>query len=115
MQKLDRSVTTSRFELFQVFDCFFFFPFNFIDLSTVLSYIFFHHSSLTVNALAGLTGAGGLSVPAINVPSVDIVGVPSECLLLNNMFDPQIEVGNMRNFVWKTLLFLCFYLRVILH
>ncbi|KAM7475168.1 hypothetical protein LguiB_022411 [Lonicera macranthoides] len=49
-------------------------------------------SSLTVNALAGLTGVSGLSVPAINVPSVDIVGVPSECLLLNNMFDSQIEM-----------------------
>ncbi|KAG5526828.1 hypothetical protein RHGRI_032933 [Rhododendron griersonianum] len=45
----------------------------------------------TVPPLAGLPG-GGLSVPPITVPSVDILGVPSECLLLKNMFDPKLEV-----------------------
>ncbi|KAG5526830.1 hypothetical protein RHGRI_032933 [Rhododendron griersonianum] len=44
----------------------------------------------TVPPLAGLPG-GGLSVPPITVPSVDILGVPSECLLLKNMFDPKLE------------------------
>ncbi|XP_058190382.1 uncharacterized protein LOC131307739 isoform X2 [Rhododendron vialii] len=44
----------------------------------------------TVPPLAGLPG-GDLSVPPITVPSVDILGVPSECLLLKNMFDPKLE------------------------
>ncbi|KAI8533192.1 hypothetical protein RHMOL_Rhmol11G0278200 [Rhododendron molle] len=44
----------------------------------------------TVPPLAGLP-SGGLSVPPITVPSVDILGVPSECLLLKNMFDPKLE------------------------
>ncbi|KAK2996139.1 hypothetical protein RJ639_029446, partial [Escallonia herrerae] len=41
-------------------------------------------------AIAGLPNIG-LSVPAVTLPSVDVVGVPSECLLLKNMFDPQLE------------------------
>lgn len=45
----------------------------------------------SVPALGGLPG-GGLSIPPITVPSVDILGVPSECLLLKNMFDPKLEV-----------------------
>ncbi|GFY94568.1 splicing factor, CC1-like protein [Actinidia rufa] len=44
----------------------------------------------SVPALAGLPGAG-LTVPPVAVPSVDILGVPSECLLLKNMFDPKLE------------------------
>lgn len=32
-------------------------------------------------------------------PTIDIAGVPSECLLLKNMFDPSIEVG------WSLMLF----------
>ncbi|KAL7237050.1 hypothetical protein ACSBR1_020183 [Camellia fascicularis] len=44
----------------------------------------------SVPALAGLPG-GGLSIPPVNVPSVDTIGIPSECLLLKNMFDPKLE------------------------
>ncbi|KAL9258227.1 RNA-binding protein 39-like protein [Drosera capensis] len=33
----------------------------------------------------------GLSVPAANIPTVEPIGVPSECLLLKNMFDPNVE------------------------
>ncbi|KAL2476948.1 Splicing factor [Forsythia ovata] len=43
-----------------------------------------------VPALAGLA-AEFLSVPAAAVPSIDTIGVPSECLLLKNMFDPKLE------------------------
>ncbi|KAL2459981.1 Splicing factor [Abeliophyllum distichum] len=43
-----------------------------------------------VPALAGLAAAS-LSVPAAAVPSIDTIGVPSECLLLKNMFDPKLE------------------------
>ncbi|KAJ4966115.1 hypothetical protein NE237_017964 [Protea cynaroides] len=44
----------------------------------------------SVPALAGLQGTG-LSVPPVIVPSVDSIGVPSDCLLLKNMFDPKLE------------------------
>ncbi|CAH2051516.1 unnamed protein product, partial [Thlaspi arvense] len=41
-------------------------------------------------AVAGLAGAGIL--PGVNIPAaLDTVGVPSECLLLKNMFDPSTE------------------------
>lgn len=42
--------------------------------------------------LPGL-GVVGLSMPALTGPSIDSVGVPSECLLLKNMFDPNSEVS----------------------
>ncbi|KAJ7967135.1 RNA-binding protein 39 [Quillaja saponaria] len=48
----------------------------------------------SVPALAALPG-GGLQLPtaaaAATVPSIDTIGVPSECLLLKNMFDPNDE------------------------
>ncbi|XP_057966437.1 uncharacterized protein LOC131156624 isoform X2 [Malania oleifera] len=44
----------------------------------------------SVPSLVGLPGAG-LPVPSTTVPSVDMIGVPSECLLLKNMFDPSLE------------------------
>ncbi|XP_062081566.1 uncharacterized protein LOC133787939 isoform X1 [Humulus lupulus] len=36
-------------------------------------------------------GGGGLQVPTVTVPAIDTIGVPSECLLLKNMFDPTAE------------------------
>ena len=45
-----------------------------------------------VPALAG-HGGSGLQVPIATLPTVDTIGVPSECLLLNDMFDPNDEVG----------------------
>jgi RNA-binding protein 39 len=46
---------------------------------------------LTFPALAGL--GAGLQVPTSAVPTIDTIGVPSECLLLKDMFDPKVEVG----------------------
>ncbi|KAF3947873.1 hypothetical protein CMV_026061 [Castanea mollissima] len=43
-----------------------------------------------VPALAGL-GGSGLQVPIASLPTVDTIGVPSECLLLKDMFDPNDE------------------------
>ncbi|KDP33302.1 hypothetical protein JCGZ_13089 [Jatropha curcas] len=43
-----------------------------------------------VPGLPGLPGAG-IQHPAAAIPSVDMIGVPSECLLLKNMFDPKLE------------------------
>lgn len=42
--------------------------------------------------LPGLAAAAGFPMPAITVPAIDTIGVPSECLLLKNMFDPSLEV-----------------------
>ncbi|OMO92736.1 hypothetical protein COLO4_17365 [Corchorus olitorius] len=39
---------------------------------------------------SGLPGAG-LQLPTNDVPTIDTIGVPSECLLLKNMFDPERE------------------------
>lgn len=44
----------------------------------------------TVSTVSPLVNPG-LPVPTVTVPSFDIVGVPSECLLLKNMFDPNSE------------------------
>lgn len=51
-------------------------------------------------AVAGLAGAG--IIPGVNIPAaLDPVGVPSECLLLKNMFDPSTEVSDLLNiFLW---------------
>ncbi|KAK4562173.1 hypothetical protein RGQ29_004871 [Quercus rubra] len=43
-----------------------------------------------VPALAGL-GGSGLQVPIATLPTVDTIGVPRECLLLKDMFDPNDE------------------------
>ncbi|XP_030522944.1 RNA-binding protein 39 isoform X2 [Rhodamnia argentea] len=43
-----------------------------------------------IAALTGLSGSG-LQVTATTGPTIDTVGVPSECLLLKNMFDPTLE------------------------
>ncbi|KVI04058.1 hypothetical protein Ccrd_017637 [Cynara cardunculus var. scolymus] len=42
------------------------------------------------SALSTIPGAA-LSVPPVTIPSAESVGVPSECLLLKNMFDPELE------------------------
>lgn len=44
----------------------------------------------SIPALAGL--GAGLQVPTTAMPTVDTIGVPSECLMLKDMFDPKIEV-----------------------
>ncbi|PON45067.1 Splicing factor-like protein [Parasponia andersonii] len=41
--------------------------------------------------LAPIPAPGGLQAAAVTVPSLDTIGVPSECLLLKNMFDPTTE------------------------
>lgn len=52
---------------------------------------------------------GGLQIPTATIPSVDTIGVPSECLMLKNMFDPKAEVAKLNlyfEFFSATLLFL---------
>ncbi|GAU18039.1 hypothetical protein TSUD_51500, partial [Trifolium subterraneum] len=41
-------------------------------------------------ALLGAAPGGGLQIP-VTSPSIDTIGIPSECLLLKNMFDPENE------------------------
>ncbi|KAJ4715957.1 RNA-binding protein 39-like [Melia azedarach] len=43
-----------------------------------------------VPTLPGQLGSG-LQVPTVSIPAFDTIGVPSECLLLKNMFDPNNE------------------------
>ncbi|KAJ4851436.1 hypothetical protein Tsubulata_041711 [Turnera subulata] len=44
----------------------------------------------SVAALSGLPTAG-IQLPTASIPAVDTIGIPSECLLLKNMFDPETE------------------------
>ncbi|CAL2279706.1 unnamed protein product [Prunus armeniaca] len=46
-----------------------------------------------ITAVPGIAGLGvaGLQIPTSTLPSIDTIGVPSECLLLKNMFDPAVE------------------------
>lgn len=53
----------------------------------------------SVPGLTGLAGAG-VQLPASAIPSVDTIGIPSECLLLKNMFDPNVEVGQLEIFIY---------------
>lgn len=46
----------------------------------------------TVPPIGGVPASGLLPVPSLSMPSVESA-VPSECLLLKNMFDPSVEVG----------------------
>ena len=53
----------------------------------------------SVLAIPGLPVAG-LQLPATTIPTIETIGVPSDCILLKNMFDPKTEV--------RGLTFLCF-------
>ncbi|ONH92302.1 hypothetical protein PRUPE_8G167600, partial [Prunus persica] len=46
-----------------------------------------------ITAVPGIAGLGvaGLQIPTSALPSIDTIGVPSECLLLKNMFNPAVE------------------------
>ncbi|KZV41128.1 RNA-binding protein 39 [Dorcoceras hygrometricum] len=46
--------------------------------------------SSSAHGLPGLAAAV-FPIPAVTGPSIDAVGIPSECLLLKNMFDPNYE------------------------
>ncbi|KAF8377782.1 hypothetical protein HHK36_031167 [Tetracentron sinense] len=61
-----------------------------LGASPVVSPLILPLAQASVPELAGLPGAG-LSVPVVTVPPVDTIGVPTECLLLKNMFDPKLE------------------------
>ncbi|XVF67962.1 hypothetical protein PTKIN_Ptkin10aG0164200 [Pterospermum kingtungense] len=43
----------------------------------------------SVPAIPGLPA--GLQLPTNGIPTIDTIGIPSECLLLKNMFDPSVE------------------------
>ncbi|KAG5239138.1 hypothetical protein OIU77_029134 [Salix suchowensis] len=44
----------------------------------------------SVLAIPGLPVAG-LQLPASTIPTIETIGVPSDCILLKNMFDPKTE------------------------
>ncbi|EOX97615.1 Splicing factor isoform 3 [Theobroma cacao] len=46
-----------------------------------------------VRTISGLPGVG-LQLPSNGIPTIDTIGTPSECLLLKNMFDPDLERRN---------------------
>ncbi|XP_057422580.1 uncharacterized protein LOC130716618 isoform X4 [Lotus japonicus] len=96
MQKLDRSGTTPRF-----IPCHFAFHilrssidnmtvYNLSSCAFIGSMVGFLGDSAVNNTSLNLP-VGGLQIPTATIPSVDTIGVPSECLMLKNMFDPKAE------------------------
>ncbi|CAL5210160.1 unnamed protein product [Lathyrus oleraceus] len=77
MQRLDRSGTASSMA-------------GFLGSSVVNNTGLNLHATGNIPPVAGLPG-GGLQIPMLTSPSIDTIGVPSECLLLKNMFDPENE------------------------
>jgi hypothetical protein len=69
--------------------------------------------SLSIPVLAGLP-SGGLQIPMPTSPSIDTIGVPSECLLLKNMFDPENEVARLLSYTWKVFAILLLCLMILL-
>lgn len=66
------------------------------------------HATGNIPPVAGLPG-GGLQIPMLTSPSIDTIGVPSECLLLKNMFDPGNEVVKLLSYTLRffAILLLC--------
>lgn len=58
------------------------------------------HATGNIPPVAGLPG-GGLQIPMLTSPSIDTIGVPSECLLLKNMFDPENEVVKLLSYTLR--------------
>lgn len=82
MQKLDRSGTASSTGLTAAA--------TIPGAASVISPLVAPLVQGSVPAVAGLPGA--VILPVVNIPTaLDPVGVPSECLLLKNMFDPKTE------------------------
>ncbi|CAK8573923.1 unnamed protein product [Lathyrus sativus] len=77
MQRLDHSGTASSMV-------------GFLGSSVVNNTGLNLHATGNIPPVAGLPG-GGLQIPMLTSPSIDTIGVPSECLLLKNMFDPENE------------------------
>jgi RNA-binding protein 39 len=69
--------------------------------------------SLSIPVLGGLP-SGGLQIPMPTSPSIDTIGVPSECLLLKNMFDPENEVARLLSYTWKVFVILLLCLMILL-
>jgi len=59
----------------------------------------------SVPAIPGLP-VPGLQLPATAIPTMDTIGVPSDCLFLKNMFDPKTEVRGL-TFFGDFLIFGC--------
>lgn len=73
-----------------------------IDLSVVGLIVGFLGNPVVNNTGLNLQATG--NIPVLTSPSIDTIGVPSECLLLKNMFDPENEVVKLLSY---TLRFLC--------
>jgi RNA-binding protein 39 len=64
----------------------------------------------TMSGYMGLHGSA-VAVPAVAAPVMDPIGVPNDCLLLKNMFDPNNEVCES-SFCLTGEFFTCHYLEI---
>ncbi|CAL8177275.1 unnamed protein product [Prunus armeniaca] len=60
-----------------------------LALAVKLRFVFFGFGCFVLRGSE--LGVAGLQIPTATLPSIDTIGVPSECLLLKNMFDPAVE------------------------
>lgn len=101
MQKLDRTGIASRF----VYSSYNIFISLFIHVIVLFDHFYSIAGTLGVPALNGsasnqraaslpMNGQAAVAAPVLpaNVLPVELVGTPSECLLLKNLFDPATEV-----------------------
>ena len=90
MQKLDCSGTASRFPSLLLLSISVLLETNLVCSLTAVP------TPLVAPLVQGGFPAVGGIFAGVNIPAVvDPVGVPSECLLLKNMFDPFTEVGDL--------------------
>lgn len=61
-----------------------------IGAAPVVPSLFSPTIQASVPTVSGLPG--GLQLPNNCIPTINTIGIPSECLLLKNMFDPNLEV-----------------------
>uniref|UniRef100_A0A6N2L588 RRM domain-containing protein n=1 Tax=Salix viminalis TaxID=40686 RepID=A0A6N2L588_SALVM len=67
----------------------------------------------SVLAIPGLPVAG-LQLPASTIPTIETIGVPSDCILLKNMFDPKTEVRGLTFFRLPNFRFLSWFAKAVL-
>ena len=66
----------------------------------------------SVLAIPGLPVAG-LQLPASTIPTIETIGVPSDCILLKNMFDPKTEVRGLTFFRLPNFRFLSWFAKAL--
>jgi hypothetical protein len=71
-------------------------------------------TGLNLQATGNIPATALLGAAPVGSLSIDTIGVPSECLLLKNMFDPENEVARLLSYTWKVFAILLLCLMILL-